>query len=319
MTTKNNDDKPDVKLLRLFRLFLLSNCRYSNADICRKFNWDAATTGRILEKVIPFLPDGLHTTKVGRKTYYQYTPKNKHQWLNVNYEEIRYLNICRALAAEQLPDKITNRIDETIEHIAHHLSEERERELANTNKLKLGFSSKGLIDYSQHHAIFQSLLKACEEKIVCEIYYEKTRFAPARKYLYAPDRITRMNNAFYALGHKVSHRFFQKERATQFSLHRITKVTLLKKHFSFTANPRQSGTFGMHWHEPRTITIWFDRSVSDYIRERKWSAGQKLSAPDNNNIDGSILLTLTTTSEPELLSWVKSFGDKARIIPTPNS
>lgn len=314
MPPQKNDDKPDVKLLKLFRLFLLSSRPYCNADISKKFDWNEATTGRILKKVAPFLPGGLQETQVGRKTYYQYAPKNKHTWLNVDYEEVRYLNICRALATEQLPNSITNRIDETIEHIAHHLAEEKERSLVNSAQVKLGFSSKGKIDYSHHQETIHSLLKACEEKIVCEVYYEKTRLAPAKIYLYAPDRITRMNNAFYLLGHKVSKRFYEKGRATQFSVHRIRKVNLLNKHFNFLPDSHDTGAFGMHWHEPRTFTIRFERSVSDYILDRTWSNDQK----SKGNADGSIQLTLTTTSEPELLSWVRSFGDKAQIIFPPN-
>lgn len=314
MFPTTHDDKPDVKLLRLFRLFILSSRPYCKADISRKFGWSAATAGRILEKVVPHLPGGLQETQVGRKTFYQYAPKNKHTWLTVDYEEVRYLNICRALAAEQLPDSITTRIDETIEHIAHHLAEEKERTFANSDQVKLGFSSKGKIDYSNHQEIIHSLLRACEEKIFCEVYYEKTRLAPAKIYLYAPDRITRMNNAFYVLGHKVSKRFYERERRTQFSVHRIRKVNLLNKHFDFLPDSHDSGAFGMLWHEPRTFTIRFERSVSDYILERKWSNEQRFEG----NADGSIQLTLTTTSEPELLSWVRSFGNKAQIIFPPD-
>jgi len=47
-----------------------------------------------------------------------------------------------------------------------------------------------------------------------------------------------------------------------------------------------------------------------YVAERIWSPDQKIRKTG----EGSIRLTFTATSEPEVMSWVLSFGSEARLI-----
>lgn len=47
-----------------------------------------------------------------------------------------------------------------------------------------------------------------------------------------------------------------------------------------------------------------------YVKERIWSDDQEIETCP----DGSIILTLTSQSEPELKSWVNSFGGDAKIL-----
>ena len=53
--------------------------------------------------------------------------------------------------------------------------------------------------------------------------------------------------------------------------------------------------------------------AADYVSERIWSDSQKIEKQD----DGSVVLQITTSSEPELMAWVRSFGEEASLEVTP--
>ena len=100
-------------------------------------------------------------------------------------------------------------------------------------------------------------------------------------------------------------------RIVSLAVHRIQDVCLTD-HFSTVAVPEPSpGMFGLPWHEPRHFRIRFAPGrAADYVRERIWADEQRLE----DLPDGGVLLEITTCSEPELLAWVRSFGDSAELL-----
>jgi hypothetical protein len=52
--------------------------------------------------------------------------------------------------------------------------------------------------------------------------------------------------------------------------------------------------------------------AADYVRDRIWSDDQVIE----DHADGSLTLSVTTTSEKELLAWAMSFGELARVVET---
>ena len=54
----------------------------------------------------------------------------------------------------------------------------------------------------------------------------------------------------------------------------------------------------------------FAPDAAVFVRERVWSKDQTVEALP----DGGIVLTFTSTSEPEVHSWVLSFGSQAELM-----
>ena len=122
-----------------------------------------------------------------------------------------------------------------------------------------------------------------------------------------------MNNALYVLGATATDDFQAMRHLTYLAVHRIADVKVTKDPVSFDIPDSDLGMFGFPWHEPRTFRIKFKPGrVSDYVRERIWSDQQSLEEQE----DGGVILEITTRSELELTSWVRSFGDDAEIIST---
>ena len=79
------------------------------------------------------------------------------------------------------------------------------------------------------------------------------------------------------------------------AIHRIKKLDLIKQQIYLTILAPN--------------TLQFRKKVSNYIKERVWAEQQKIEELDN----GDIALTITTCSEPELMAWVRSFGEKVLV------
>lgn len=95
------------------------------------------------------------------------------------------------------------------------------------------------------------------------------------------------------------------------AIHRIEDVTLTDKIIPFAIPERDPVSFGLPWHEPRPFSIRFTPGkAAQYVQERIW--------PDNQVIekleDGSIIITMTSQSEPEVLAWVRRFGPEAELL-----
>ena len=58
------------------------------------------------------------------------------------------------------------------------------------------------------------------------------------------------------------------------------------------------------------VIIRFDRSVADFIREKKWHDSQKLRDLKN----GGVELSLTLSGLEEVQRWVLSWGGNARVL-----
>ena len=96
---------------------------------------------------------------------------------------------------------------------------------------------------------------------------------------------------------------------TTLAIHRIKDVIITDKVLSCPMPEADSAGFGLPWHEPRTFTIRFTPKVADYIKERVWSDSQISKDLE----DGGVELTITTRSEPELMAWVRSFGEDGEV------
>lgn len=120
-----------------------------------------------------------------------------------------------------------------------------------------------------------------------------------------------MNGALYAIGAGVTEDFISVKYFTNFAIHRIQNVILTERRFDVVMPEFAPMAFGLPWHEPRTFRIGFKPGkVADYARERTWADQQRLE----DLSDGGLVLEITTRSKPELMAWVRSFGDDANFL-----
>ena len=120
-----------------------------------------------------------------------------------------------------------------------------------------------------------------------------------------------MNGALYALGATLTEDFKEVRFLTNLAVHRIKDVIQTDKRWIVELPDADLGMFGLPWHEPRIFKIKFSAGrVAQHVKERIWSGKQKMKKQP----DGSLILELESRSEPEIVAWVRSFGDDAELI-----
>lgn len=311
MPRKLNDDaSPRDKLLVLYQRLTLDGRRHFQADVARDLACSPQTVARLIGVIDRHLGKDVEIESglEDRRRYYRLRSRAEDKALGFSFEELRFLANCRDLAAPYLPEGVAQRIDRTLTSLALQLGE-GSPSLAGP---AIGFRSKGYIDYAPHLGTIATLRGAIARRQVCRVDYKAGGRQKAEPYRYAPGRILAMSGTLYVQGYRLAEGSLLRERPTTFALHRIARVTPTGEYFRFNACDDDARRFGLNWHEPKRVRIHVAAQAADYVRDRIWSDDQIIE----DRPDGSIVLTVATTSEKELKAWVWSFGDAAEVIET---
>lgn len=304
------DATPGVKLLRLFRLLLVDGRKHFQSELSEKLQCSAQTIIRMTNEIETVIGANLETGIENRRRWYRMV-SNKPNKLGLEFEELRYLSVCRDFAAPSLPEPIRMRVDDTIFNLSVLMAEQGMSGTADPKEPLFAFYSKGRIDYSKHNEALDALLVAVQEHRICQVEYKASGKEQSKIHRFAPGRLVSMNQAIYALGAILEKdtdnvRFF-----THLAVHRMKSVSLLDETFNGDFPEFHGDTFGLPWHEPKAFHIRFKPGkAADYVRERIWADEQRIEEQD----DGGVILHITTRSEPELMSWVRSFGEDAKLM-----
>lgn len=299
------DTTPGVKLLRLFRKLLLDRRRHYQSDLAEELQCSPQTVIRLAGEVEAVVGASLHTGLDNRRRWYQYVI-NEGRSLGLDFEELRFLGICREMASGILPAPVLQRVDSSLRHLALHMADP-----AHTGKDDpFHFYAKGRIDYTPHTDHIEHLVNAARSQKVCLVAYKGPGREEPREHRVVPLRMIAMNNALYMLGALVDEDFTPNGRTSSMAVHRIADVTTTGKRVAVPLPEDDLDGFGLPWHEPRSFSIRFSAKVAEYVRERNWADNQIME----NTTDGGLVLTLTTRAEPELRAWVRSFGENATLI-----
>jgi hypothetical protein len=307
---KDQDSSPGKKLIRLYKRLLLEGKKHYLSELAEWLKCSPQTIIRLMVEIDAEAGLCLETGMDSHRRWYRLKSANGGR-LAVQFEEVRYLALCRDLAAPFLPEQVLSRIDNSLFRLSLAVSEENG--LVDKSKAgKLLFFAKGRIDYTPHKDTIKKLLAAQDQKLICLVKYKASgkHMEPPKEHLFAPGRIIALNNALYVVGATLnddnSFKFW-----TNLAIHRILLVEVTNREYLFDVPDPDPHTFGFPYHEPKTFRIRFRTGKpAEYVRERIWADQQSIEEEG----DGGIILTITTRSEPELMAWVRSFGDDAELL-----
>jgi predicted DNA-binding transcriptional regulator YafY len=305
----NPDVTAGAKLLQMFRKLMLDGRRHFQRDLADEFQCSPQTIARMAAEIESVIGLSLETALDNRRRYYQIRGISRTR-LGLEFEEVRYLSICRDLAANLLPEKVIKRVSGSIFELSLLMTDQAYADRARAQKPQLLFFSKGRIDYTPHQATLDKLMRAADEKLVCLVNYRASGKERPREHRFAPRRLVSLNNALYALGLGLAEDFSLRH-LTNLAVHRVAGLTLTDRRCTVEAPEADPGAFGLPWHEPKKFRIQFaPGQPADYVRERIWAEEQHFE----ELADGGLILEVVTRSEPELMAWVRSFGDKAWLL-----
>lgn len=306
----NLDVSSGGRLLQLFRKFMLDGRKHYLPDLAKEMQCSSQTVIRMAEEIERLVGIGFETGKEKRRRWYRIRTINRSR-LPLDFEEIRYLSICRDLAEATLPELIRERINDTILNLSMLLADQDCAKREQAQQTQFLFFPKGRIDYAPHYDTIEKLMRAAEERRVCLVRYKASGQTEPKEHRFAPSRMAAMSGALYALGAGVTEDFREFRHLTNLAVHRIQDVIVTEKRFAFEIPQADPAGFGLPWHEPKKFRIRFNSGkAADYVRERIWATEQRIHELN----DGSVLLEMTTRSEPEVMAWVRSFGEEAELF-----
>jgi predicted DNA-binding transcriptional regulator YafY len=301
---------PGEKLLRLFRKLMLDGRKHFQRDLAEAFQCSPQTILRMAGEIEAVIGTNLESGLENRRKWYRINTLSRSR-LGLDFEELRYLSVCRDLAASHLPEQVLERVDETIFSLSMLMADQDFARREESQKRQLAFFSKGRIDYSPHFDHIEKLVQAIENKKICLVRYKAAGKQGDKEHRFAPSRLASMGGALYVLGAGVTEDYSAIRHLTNLAVHRITDLILTERAIPSDLPQYAPNAFGLPWHEPREFRIHFQAGkAADYVRERIWADEQRMEEQD----DGSLILELTTRSEPEVLAWVRSFGEEAALL-----
>lgn len=300
------------KALRLYMKLLLDGRRHYQSDLAKYLNCSPQTVIRLVAEIEAVIGACLVRGMDRHRRWYQIKSVSRNR-LGLDFEELRYLSICRDLAEPYLPEEVRERVDHSIFNFSLLLADQDYAERERAQKKQIGYCAKGWINYTPYFGILEQLVQAMENKAICLVLYRSPASQVDHEHRFAPNRIIAMNNALYVLGASVTDDFTQMRFLTNLAVHRIKQVTLTDKICPFQIPEADLGMFGLPRHEPKKFRIFFKAGpAAQYVRERIWSEQQTIRESEN----GDIVLEIVSRSEPEVVAWARSFGDDARLLPS---
>lgn len=307
MPRKASETSNGEKLLKMFQRLMLQRGKHYQNELAKWLECSPQTVMRLANEINQQVGQLFDTGVEHNRRWYAITPQQKGKF-GIEFEELRYLAICRDLATPMLPKQIKDRINHCIHDIAIDLVSYEDKQKLDESSLQ--FYSKGKIDYTPHFKNIALLHQAIKDNSICELLYKKGGEKEPKTFRFAPKRFTAVGNVIYVIGVETNEECEQL-KTISIAVHRVLKIkqTIYRKDFKLKDdNPCD---FGLPWHEPVTYVITFKQGkASDYVRERIWADSQSLKELDN----GGVELTITTRSGPEVEAWIRGFGEEVEIF-----
>lgn len=299
------------RAIRLFHKLLFDGRRHFQSDLAIYLGCSPQTVMRLIAEIEGVIGASLVTGLEKHRRWYQIRSVAPNP-VGLDYEELRYMAVCRDLAAPYLPEQVKRRVDNSIFHFSMLMADREFEDGERNQKERISYCGKGWIDYTPFFGFLEKLVTAMEKKLVCIVSYQALGKNHTKEHRLAIKKIVNMNQSLYALGATVADNLKDRGILINLAIHRMKDVTLTDKKWCFHIPEENLDMFGLPWHKPKLFRIKF-RTIraSHYVKERVWSENQKfLEQPD-----GTLILEMESRSEPEVVAWVRSFGEDAEILP----
>ena len=143
----------------------------------------------------------------------------------------------------------------------------------------------------------------------CEVEYHSFSDDRVKKYSVDPLTFCEYNGGIYLFAVATKY-----DEIRLLAVERIKKLTVTNNTFEypddFDPDALLEEAFGLVYDDPIKVKIKFSADQARYIQERCWSKNQKIE----NQKDGSIILSMTTSGWFEVKKWLLSYGAEAELL-----
>ncbi|MCP4576038.1 MAG: WYL domain-containing protein [Deltaproteobacteria bacterium] len=313
MPRKNSDKTYGEKLITLFARLLFTRERHSLSDLAQMLDCSKQTVLRLVEDIERSYKVQIEWSMEGRRRFFLLkTLDQQPPMLNLTATELNALYMCRSFAEHLLGRGFLEEATRALEKGRAFIPE-------NTGFSSHHFASfrPGTIDYTPHQEAIRILLEAMEKKRICKISYRTVMGKESKRFYVKPYRLfSHQDTVYLHAGHagKPGARYKPPRFDPLLAVHRIKKVDLDERFFKIPEDYDFEKTFNRNFGiikaEAFDVTVEFSGFAAGFVAERIWSPDQEIKPLSG----GKIHLSFSASSEPELLAWILSFGDEARLL-----
>lgn len=298
------------KLISLFARLLFSGEKHSLTELAQMLDCSKQTVLRLMEDIRKAYGVDVEESYSSNRKYYRLKrPGASRSLYPLSELELSVLRMCRDFTSHLLGKK---------------LFEEATRAIGKTQALlpqgphgngnHFGVFRPGTIDYTPYHETICTLLKAMDEQKVCRLTYKAIMESRAKTFHIKPLKLFSKDDTIYLLAQLAKEPgkpYRTPDYDPLLAVHRIRKVEVADRLF----DPPQNYDFEKIYN--RHFGVIKDEAFEVEVELRGWAAryvAERICSPDQTIRKmgkDKILLTFTASSEPEVLSWILSFGEDA--------
>ena len=301
------------KLIKLFAMLFFRSGSRSLTHLAEHLGCSKQTVQLLIEKVETGFGVSIERETIGNRLYYVFnSPRKFPPAAMLSTSELNSLQMCRAFTEHLMGSR---QFSDTM--LALEKSTLLLPDGGNLPESHFGVMRFGSIDYSPFRKQLLTLIEAMEKKRVCEITYCKIGEKRAKRSRIKPFKIFAQNEAVYV------HARYAKMPGKQFkaadydpllALQRFKTVNMVETRFvlpkSYDFDRTMNKQFGVIHGKRFKVVAEFKGWAAGFVAERNWSPDQKIS----HKKDGVVRVEFSSSSEPEVLTWILRFGEEAKLI-----
>lgn len=313
-----NKKDPDAtygqKLIRLFAELLFTGKRKSLTELSQMLNCSKQTVTKLVNDITKMYSVVIHQEKIGRQNFFWIERPETMPKIPLSGKEIAALEMGRAFARNLLGEAYSQNAKDGLQRSLSLLPENE----AQSWPHEFFSLADGQIEYTQFRGMLDNLMNAKSEQKVCLVQYQKLMADEPKEVHIMPLTIFSHKDTIYIHSRyctKAGLPDEEKDADLMLPLHRFHDVQVLDTTFDYPKNfdfmEAFSGSFGLIHKKVFKAEVEFTGWSARFVRERQWSPDQKIVKKRDGN---GIRLEFSASSDSELIGWVLSFGDEARLV-----
>jgi len=301
------------KVISLFAKLLFTNESYSLTELSRMLGCSKQTVLRLVDDIKRSYGVDVEEYIQERKKFYRLKKlAGSIPALSLTETEISVLQMCKTFTEHLLGSELFYEATRAIEKNIALLPEDKK-----VSSRHFASFQPGSIDYTPHQLIIRQLIKAMEESIVCRVSYKAIMTDKVKIFYIKPLKIFSYKDTVYLsarMARTPGKRYFEPDFDPLLAIHRISKLEHTDRLFDFPGDydfdKIFKKNFGVIKDDAFKVEVEFSGWAARFVSERIWSPDQKITKQKN----GKVKLKFSASSEPELISWILSFAEEAKVL-----
>jgi predicted DNA-binding transcriptional regulator YafY len=299
------------KLISLFARLLFTRRSHSLIELSRMLNCSKQTVLRLVDDIRRSYGVEIEEFLEGKRKYYRIKRRSSVKpSLDMTEDELNALYMCKTFSEHLMGKDLYKEATRALEKNQACLQADS---LASPQHFA-SFKS-GSIDYTPHQDTIRTLIEAMDNHKICKVSYKSIMAKKAKTFYIKPLKIFAHRDSVYLHAHLArtpGKPYTKPDFNPLLVIHRMKKVEATQRLFTFPQDYdfdkvfRQN--FGVIKEEAFEVEVEFTGWAARFVSERIWSPDQKIVRKN-----GKVVVTFSSSSEPEIISWVLSFGNEANL------